>query len=70
MPQPHHQPTWGRVLATLGTVLALYTIMGVITLEPTRNHLEARCQPTPRSVNHVALWPISVLALAGLPSRC
>lgn len=75
---PHHPspgrrppPSPSRLLAAGVTILAMYVVMGVLTLGPTSRHLEARCQPVvTRPIAHVALWPISVLALAGLPNRC
>lgn len=55
-----------RAASLAALALSTYVVMGVVSREPVRDHLQERCQPAPSAGAHVALWPI---VIATLPSR-
>lgn len=59
-----------RSLAITTLALASYVLVGVLSWQPTDRVLRDLCRPVPSQSAHVALWPFSVVALAGLRSRC
>ncbi len=59
-----------RILSITALALSSYVLLGVLSWSPTRSRLQDLCRPVPTAEAHVALWPFSVVALAGLRSRC